>query len=544
MKTLYLTKRGLTFVISVFLTLPSVSQVGINPSGNPVDSSAGLDVDFSDKGLLIPRVALLSASDATTIASPATSLLVYNPGTGGLSPAGYYFNAGTSSSPNWIRLATEGESSGWSLSGNGGTDETQHFIGTTDTESFIIKTDDTERIRIDSDGNVGLGLSSPNVSLDINGALATRMSSVHLTTDDEIAVGNNSHILLSTTGNTSETPYLFTLTDGQPGQYLVVELQSGYAKIESGGNVEITSPLALLLSPFSVISLKWDDVNAAWVELSRNSKVVPFLPTNPLNPPSSFNGKQFFFYTGSEQNFVVPTYISQVYVKVWGAGGAGGGNGAGGMGAFVSGYLNVTPGSTLKVLVGGGGKYQSGSGGGYGGGGNAGSGNYGGGGGGRTAIRTELGVELVTAGGGGGGACCGYYGGEGGNPNGANAGGNSATFNGKGGTTSAGGAATTGGAAPSIPGSALIGSAGGSSTNGGGGGGGGYYGGSGGSGNTTTSTGGGGGGSSYTANLTSVTNITGPNNGDVDYIPGTAVGPAHHLVNSGTGGDGGVVIYW
>src|SRR5262245_10374691 len=49
--------------------------MGINPSGNPPNSSAGLDIDFTNKGLLIPR---LSTSQRTAITSPANGLLVYD----------------------------------------------------------------------------------------------------------------------------------------------------------------------------------------------------------------------------------------------------------------------------------------------------------------------------------------------------------------------------------------------------------------------------------------------------------------------------------
>lgn len=63
------------------------------------DSSARLDVVSTNSGLLIPRVSLTSSTDTTTISSPATSLLVYNTGTGGLSPAGFYYWGGASWGP-------------------------------------------------------------------------------------------------------------------------------------------------------------------------------------------------------------------------------------------------------------------------------------------------------------------------------------------------------------------------------------------------------------------------------------------------------------
>lgn len=72
-------------------------SVGIGTSAP--DASAGLEVNFTNCGFLPPRVALTSPTDAITIPSPATGLVVYNTNTaGGLTP-GLYFNRGTPTSP-------------------------------------------------------------------------------------------------------------------------------------------------------------------------------------------------------------------------------------------------------------------------------------------------------------------------------------------------------------------------------------------------------------------------------------------------------------
>jgi len=49
--------------------------VSITPTGNPPDASAGLDIDFTDKGLLIPR---MTTAQRNAIASPALGLMIYN----------------------------------------------------------------------------------------------------------------------------------------------------------------------------------------------------------------------------------------------------------------------------------------------------------------------------------------------------------------------------------------------------------------------------------------------------------------------------------
>ena len=68
----------LTLTIVSFSTFALAQNVGINTTGATPDASAALDIDYPDKGLLIPRVALTSTTDVITIPTPATSLLVYN----------------------------------------------------------------------------------------------------------------------------------------------------------------------------------------------------------------------------------------------------------------------------------------------------------------------------------------------------------------------------------------------------------------------------------------------------------------------------------
>lgn len=98
------------FKIVIAICLVSVisysQNVGISTTSVAPDASAMLDITSSNKGLLIPRVALVSKTDLVTIPNPANSLLVYNTNStmSGGTGEGYYYNAGTSASPNWVRF--------------------------------------------------------------------------------------------------------------------------------------------------------------------------------------------------------------------------------------------------------------------------------------------------------------------------------------------------------------------------------------------------------------------------------------------------------
>jgi len=59
-----------------------------------------------------------------------------------------------------------------------------------------------------------------------------------------------------------------------------------------------------------------------------------------------------FTYTGADETFTVPPGATQMYVKVWGAGGSSDGAADGGPGAYVEGVLTVTAGTDYTVVVG------------------------------------------------------------------------------------------------------------------------------------------------------------------------------------------------
>jgi hypothetical protein len=94
-------------VVSMIATLSFSANAQVKIGNNPttITSSAVLDVESTNKGVIFPRVALTSLTDATTIASPVTGLLVYNTGTGALKNPGYYYWDGNS----WSLFNSQGD---------------------------------------------------------------------------------------------------------------------------------------------------------------------------------------------------------------------------------------------------------------------------------------------------------------------------------------------------------------------------------------------------------------------------------------------------
>jgi hypothetical protein len=68
----------------------------------------------------------------------------------------------------WVAQAT---TSDWSLVGNSTTDPATNFIGTTDAQALAFRTNNTEKVRIASNGNVGIATLAPVSKFEVNGAI-------------------------------------------------------------------------------------------------------------------------------------------------------------------------------------------------------------------------------------------------------------------------------------------------------------------------------------------------------------------------------------
>lgn len=148
--------------LAIFIALPLFAQVGINNT-NP---QATLDIIASNMsnpsnndGILVPRINQFPMTNPT---ANQHSMLVFLTTTDGSNNPGYYYwNEPTMS---WLPLG--GNSDGWSLTGNAGTNPTTNFLGTTDGQDFVLRTNNAERMRALSNGNIGIGLTGPVAILE------------------------------------------------------------------------------------------------------------------------------------------------------------------------------------------------------------------------------------------------------------------------------------------------------------------------------------------------------------------------------------------
>ena len=137
------------------------AQVGIGTT--MPDESAILHLNHTKKGLLLTSIALTSSTDNVTIPSPATGLLIWNNGTGGLTPTGLYYWNGL----QWMILSTglsTTSSTGWNTNGtNIGSSagaSTTLSLGTSSYDDLIFKVNGALTGRLGTNNSVHFGVGT------------------------------------------------------------------------------------------------------------------------------------------------------------------------------------------------------------------------------------------------------------------------------------------------------------------------------------------------------------------------------------------------
>jgi len=114
----------------------------------------------------------------------------------------------------------------WLLVGNAGITPATNFIGTTDLQTFIFKTNNLERMRITSDGLLGIGTTTPVVPF-LGSATVVDIGTI---------VGNAASLYLHPNGTTGSNQG-FQLTATPTGNVNVQNRGTGYMQIQTNSAV-------------------------------------------------------------------------------------------------------------------------------------------------------------------------------------------------------------------------------------------------------------------------------------------------------------------
>lgn len=154
-------KGKLVLLLSLLLIgVAANAQLKIGDNPTSIQKSSILELESTRQGLLLPR---LADTAAINLLNPPDGMIIY-------------LNADNSlrlrSNGFWKKIANLSDATAnWSLTGNTGTDSTLNFLGTVDGKPLVMKTSNAERLRISSNGNIGIGTSTPTATLDVNGTV-------------------------------------------------------------------------------------------------------------------------------------------------------------------------------------------------------------------------------------------------------------------------------------------------------------------------------------------------------------------------------------
>lgn len=177
-------RNFISTILLTFICQFAIAQYGIGTM-SPSPSSI-LEIQNANKGLLIPRVSLISTTDVVTIANPATSLLVYNLNTANDVTPGFYYWEGS-----WKTLkgapGTSTTSGGWGLSGNTLATGTE-YIGTNNYNPLLFRVNNNQFARFHPLGGIAIGNSA---AANNNMSIAIGTSANASSQNEAIAIGKS-----------------------------------------------------------------------------------------------------------------------------------------------------------------------------------------------------------------------------------------------------------------------------------------------------------------------------------------------------------------
>jgi hypothetical protein len=413
-------KRISAFALGILYAAVMAGQVGINTGNASPDPSAGLDVNFDNKGVLVPR---LTQSERDAIVNPAYGLIILNTTTDCIN---LYIGG-------WRQMCSECDFAPPTASNNGPvcTGGSLQLTASTisgATYSWTGPGGFTSAQQNPVIANAGIGSSGQyTVTASLGGCTSSGINTfVNIAVPPSAPVaGSNGPLcegdeLLLTSSMVSGATYVWSGPDGftasvqnpsissvtpaSQGLYSVVASVSGCVSSPgqvsvmvndapavpgniSGNSVVCANSLneiysiqpvsgaddytwtvpsgASIASGQGTLSIAVDYTSASGnMCVTSNGVCGSSAPSCLAISAGLFNTSQLFMYTGSDQSFVVPPAVTALQIKSWGGGGGGGSTGylgasynTGGPGGYAGGVITVTPGETLTVRVAQGGNY-------------------------------------------------------------------------------------------------------------------------------------------------------------------------------------------
>lgn len=269
---------GLLFCCSL-----GFSQVGINtttPKAQLELLATNQALPANTDGILIPRI---DAFPLTNPTAAQNAMMVYlTTAVGQKLPGFYYWDNATTT---WIGI---GAKNNWGLYGNANTSVAVNFIGTTDNQPIALRTNNSEKIRVEANGNTGIGITSP-------------LSKLHVMNNTSGLVPNPASVgVLENNDNT----YLSLLSAGESG---ILFGANGNA---TNGAI-VYNPVG---SPNSMAFRNNFNTNQLIISANGNIALGNFLPNHPLDFNSVIGDKiSLWGGSGNHYGFGIQGSLLQIH---------------------------------------------------------------------------------------------------------------------------------------------------------------------------------------------------------------------------------------
>jgi hypothetical protein len=201
-------------------TAAAFAQVKVGDNPNTILPTSALEIESTNKGVLIPR---MTKAQKNAIATPSTGLLIFQSAPDSV---GFHYYSGTV----WLWLNPNNTGNDWKTTGNVGTDTAVNFIGTTDNEPLRFKQNNawmgqwdvnkgnyligkvTGKSITNGTNNIGMGDSSlyANTTGSNNIGMGYKSLRKNITGSDNTAYGYQSLYSNTTSGNTAIGSFALT----------------------------------------------------------------------------------------------------------------------------------------------------------------------------------------------------------------------------------------------------------------------------------------------------------------------------------------------
>lgn len=321
------TKRKKALVLTFFILFTATlakAQLKIGDNPTSIQKSSVLELESTRQGLLLPR---LTDTAAINLLTPPDGMIIYLTADKSLR---------LRSNGSWKKIADLSEAaSNWSLTGNSGTDSTLNFIGTVDGEPLIMKTSNTERLRINSNGNIGIGTATPTANLDVNGTVKLENLAADSTDLQVLVLANDGSVYKRTVSSTVFQNAIRAINSIQAQTLSLTAAASTSTDTVAVTNTQADSTIAIslpvqngssLTKPYGFLTLTdWNkiqsgiqtiaigavaatsDVNGATITSDTTSRTIILHPADATNPGIVTAGAQTF---GGDKTFAGNTTVN------------------------------------------------------------------------------------------------------------------------------------------------------------------------------------------------------------------------------------------